>query len=536
MQNQKILRRIFKVFFSSSYNHLEQLRKLANECKSKLNKSTFEPRRVLFIHMHGSDYLLTFEGILVNRLRLEGVEPSYLTCSALPLCNNRRYFTVPDYPAICMNCNQHNRDHAEIIGCELKFLGEYERNGIRTLAQHATTELSLEQCLEFVWDGVPLGTLCAVSVSRYLCRDARNIDRPSDLWYFRRFLESGVILVDSLKTALMQLKPNVIIQNSGRFFWYAIADFIARERNIKVVSYEGDGGFGRTWMFREKVPASSLDISELWLAGCAPQLSDIQNQNLDHLLQERRSGSMVKGFVSKSSFSFETNLPRSIESLKGSVIALFSNLTFDSQVSERHTIFKGVIDWLSFTIQNIENSTATYVIRVHPAEAQEHEGEYSRERVIDELRDRGIRIPRNVVIISPAERVNSYALAERAQLSVVYTSTIGLELIIGGNQVVVCGLAHYIDKGFGIIPNTKEEYLSKILDIKEKSIPSSEEIELARSYGYTFWFKGIKQIKAFSTNSRFHVGKLLMDRPSRIVRGADAALDELIDLVLNKSI
>ncbi len=534
MQITKLFRRVWHAKWHTHRNFQEQLKRLSVACKVNF-KLAPETHRVLFIHMHSSDYLLALEGVLVNRLRLEGVEPAYLSCSSLPLCNNRRYFTAPDHSELCAQCNQRNHNNAIILGCDLKEVGEFESDNIRYLAHQATESLSLEQCLDFTWEGVPLGKLCAVSTSRFLCREARNITTASDLWYFRRFLESGIILADSLRRALLFLKPTVIVQNSGRFFWYAIADHLARENKIGVVSYEGDGGFGRTWMFRSKVPVSSLEIGEIWSAERDLRLTDGENEKLEKLIHDRRTGAMIKGFCDKGVFAFEPSLPPQLASISGPIIALFTNLTFDSQVSERHTIFNGVVDWLIYTIQNVSSSDATFVIRIHPAEAHEHEGEYSRERIMDELRDKGIRIPKNVVLIPPGEKINSYVLAERAQLSVVYTSTIGLELLIAGHQVVVCGLAHYSNKGFGINPTSKEEYISKIIGVKEKIVPSIKEIELAKSYGYTFWFKAVKPLQAFTTQGRFQVDQLLFDRPSKISRGTNVSLDEVIDMILLES-
>lgn len=511
-----------------------QIRRLSSACRSSVRLRDCH-HRVLFIHMHGSNYLLTLEAVLQNRLRLEGIEPSYLTCSSLPWCNNRRFFGVPDHSEMCSDCNKRNGHHSHLVGSDLRSLAEYETTGIRGMAADATDHLSLSDCLGFVWNGIPLGELCEVSASRYLCREVRNINRESDLWYFRRFVESGIILADSLAHALDSLTPTVIVQNSGRFFWYAIADFIARQKGIGVVSYEGDGGFGKTWMFRAKVPVSSLEIGELWAPKNGGELTLEEERELDSLLQARRSGSMIKGFSDNKAFAFSHDLPPLINEIRGPVVAMFTNLTFDSQVAGRHTIFNGVIDWIVYTIGRAKACPVTFVLRIHPAEAQEHEGEYSRERVLDELRDRDIEVPSNVIIIPPAERVNSYALAERAALSVVYTSTIGLELLLAGHQVIVCGRAHYAGKGFGITPITKEEYLWYLVRVNDRMIPSEKEVRLARSYGHAFWFRATRPLRAFTTRGRFQVAELLLDAPSRIARGANREVDAAIDLILSES-
>ncbi len=48
-----------------------------------------------------------------------------------------------------------------------------------------------------------------------------------------------------------------------------------------------------------------------------------------------------------------------------------------------------LLDWLTYTIRNVAGSSAYFVLLVHPAETQEHEGDYSRERVLEELGEGG---------------------------------------------------------------------------------------------------------------------------------------------------
>jgi lipid A disaccharide synthetase len=61
-------------------------------------------------------------------------------------------------------------------------------------------------------------------------------------------------------------------------------------------------------------------------------------------------------------------------------------------------------------------------------------------------------LPEYIRVISPEEKTNTYDLIAAADLGLVYTTTVGLEIAMSGVPVIVAGETHYRNKGFTLDP------------------------------------------------------------------------------------
>ncbi len=68
------------------------------------------------------------------------------------------------------------------------------------------------------------------------------------------------------------------------------------------------------------------------------------------------------------------------------IVSMFTNLSWDSAVAGRRTIFASMLDWARETVRFAAGKDFTLVIRVHPSETLIHEGNRTREHVIDDLK------------------------------------------------------------------------------------------------------------------------------------------------------
>jgi len=76
-------------------------------------------------------------------------------------------------------------------------------------------------------------------------------------------------------------------------------------------------------------------------------------------------------------------------------------------------------------------------------------------------------LPEFIHVIEPAEKVNTYDLIELADLGLVYTTTVGLEMALRGIPVVVAGQTHYRGRGFTYDPASWVEYFKMLGRILE---------------------------------------------------------------------
>jgi hypothetical protein len=111
--------------------------------------------------------------------------------------------------------------------------------------------------------------------------------------------------------------------------------------------------------------------------------------------------------------------------------------------------------------------------------------------MVDVVRQVLPQLPENIHLIGPREPVNTYDLVEVADLGLVYTTTVGLEMAMSGLPVIVAGQTHYRGRGFTIDPDSWVSYFKQMGQILPK--PSAfrltrEQVELAWRYAYRFFF------------------------------------------------
>jgi len=95
-------------------------------------------------------------------------------------------------------------------------------------------------------------------------------------------------------------------------------------------------------------------------------------------------------------------------------------------------------------------------------------------------------------LITPKDKMNTYDLMEVADLGLVYTTTVGLEMAMNGLPVIVSGSTHYRGRGFTHDPESWVSYLkmlNQILDNPQAFRLSRAQVEHAWRYAYSFFFE-----------------------------------------------
>ncbi|MGH2628507.1 MAG: hypothetical protein ACRDHY_17865, partial [Anaerolineales bacterium] len=146
----------------------------------------------------------------------------------------------------------------------------------------------------------------------------------------------------------------------------------------------------------------------------------------------------------------------------------------------------GMADWLALTVRHFAaRPDIQVVVRVHPGELL-GAGHTSEEIVHAALPS----LPRHVLLVPPDSKINTYDLVELADLGLVYTTTVGLEMAMAGVPVVVAGQTHYRGKGFTHDPAALAEYFALLdgLLARPGARLDPEQVETAWRYAYRFFF------------------------------------------------
>ena len=283
---------------------------------------------------------------------------------------------------------------------------------------------------------------------------------------------------------------SVIIPN-GSILEFGAVYLAAKNAGVRTLTYEFGEQRQRMWLAQDD-EVMRLDTAPLWSARGSIPLQKREIDALQELYQARRGGKIWANFARRwqSSASEGAQSARSQLGLDPDrpLALLCTNVVGDSLALGRQIFTDGMVDWLDKTTTFFaQHPEMQFVVRVHPGELL-GAGHPS----VEIVRARLPQLPEHVKVIPPESNINTYDLIEIADLGLVYTTTVGMEMAMSGVPVVVSGKTHYRGKGFTHDPDTLEEYyqtLNALLTNTHSSRLSQDEVQLAMRYAYRFFFE-----------------------------------------------
>lgn len=315
-----------------------------------------------------------------------------------------------------------------------------------------------------------------------------EVNRCDKFYQFR--YDRNLHAAKSLYNYLRQEKFDVAIMPNGTILEFGIAFRVCRFLKIPVSTYEFSDKRGATWLaHNEEIMHQNTD--ELWNAYAQHQLSTAELDEIKTLLSSRKNATTYGDYSRKWQRIPAEGQAIIREKLRLSdkpVVLLATNVLGDSLTLGRNTYTKSMSEWIIRTIQYfMERPEVQLVIRIHPGEALVKHGS-----ILDLIKKTLPQLPAHIKLIEPLDEVNTYDLMDVADLGLVYTTTVGLEMALRGIPVVVTGKTHYRNRGFTHDPATWVEYfklLNKLLSSIHETRLSEAQVALAWKYAYLFFFK-----------------------------------------------
>jgi len=216
------------------------------------------------------------------------------------------------------------------------------------------------------------------------------------------------------------------------------------------------------------------------------------------------------------------------------LFAAFPNLVWDSAAAGRDVGFAGLTSWLTSTIEIFSRRPNwQLVIRTHPAEVRST-GSVTQERLADNLKRHFKSLPANVCVIPPESPINSYALMRLADVGLVYTSTVGLEMALMGKPVCCAGKVHYRGRGFTFDVERVGAYESILEAALTQMALRSDQLQLARRFAYCVLFR--VPIPGLRSATCSDGGDLLFPLSSfeEVIPGRHAEIGHICSAILEK--
>jgi hypothetical protein len=284
-------------------------------------------------------------------------------------------------------------------------------------------------------------------------------------------------------------RPDVVIIPNGTIQEMGIVYRVARHLRIPTVTYEFSDQRQRIWVAQNS-EVMRQETSKLWEAKKDIPLSEDQLNRMKSLMMARQRASLWENFARL----WQGVQPQGGQQARAKldlderpVVLLATNVLGDSLTLGRQVFSRTMAEWISRTVQYfIGRPDVQLVIRVHPGEVLTHG-----QSMVDVVHEVLPQLPDNIRLIKPQDEVNTYDLMEVADIGLVYTTTVGMEMAMMGVPVIVAGKTHYRDRGFTHDPDSWVSYfklLGHMLNNPGEYRLTKEQVQSAWQYAYRFFF------------------------------------------------
>jgi hypothetical protein len=482
----------------------------------------------------GANHLVV-DCLLAHALQRRGAICQLLLCDLpeLPGCDER-FVGSPDNHRCQGDCISAKLPFLEVCGLDWVRLSRFLGDPATTLkmAVDLVRACPDEELTRFEYQGFRVGEWLGSSVASFLRSDSHGMD-PEVIEARRRYLISGLVALIGSRRWLDTLQPDILVVISGRHIFWRAAREIAQARGIKVVSREmfiesfdchvyavnsscEDPALPKAWAEAREIPLTPeqetlLDENLRGLPGYARQVA------YDPVLEAR-----------PAVIRTELNL-----SPDRRLLVLFTNVSWDLFVAERDFAFDGQMEWITATFDFLRrHPELDLVVRAHPAEVVPKF--QTRGRIIQQIEERLGPVPSNVRLIRPESTISSDTLRAMASLNLVYCSSVGMEAVIAGQPVLICGNPYYARKGFTINVDSPAQY-DRLLEEHAAGKPLQQPPrsgELARRFLYLFKFRyGIRMGLTSDSN---RTTTLKIQHLSELDPGRSFPLDTACDGILHR--
>lgn len=345
-----------------------------------------------------------------------------------------------------------------------------------------------------------------------------------------RYTEAAGKALAAARNLFARTKYDATVIHHGIYVPQGLFTHAAREAGVRVVTWH-TAYRERTCIFSHDDTYHRTMLTEPAEAWEHLELSGAQRKDILDYLYSRRSGKHdwvsfqrdhQKGFAGVAN---ELGLDRSRP-----FALLLTSVGWDARLHYHGCAYALQEDWMLETVRHFAtHPELQLIIRIHPAEILGSPP--SRQHLADVIRERVGTLPPNIFVIEPSHKANTYALAEQANVALIYNTKMGIELASLGIPVVVAGEAWIRGKGFSLDATSAEEYLTLLKSFPLKSMPEETQ-ERALRYAYHFFLRRMIPLHAIAPQSRWPLCQLRIDGIDALMPGKDPGLDIICDGIL----
>jgi len=207
---------------------------------------------------------------------------------------------------------------------------------------------------------------------------------------------------------------------------------------------------------------------------------------------------------------------------------LFSNIFWDIGISDCDSIYNSIIDWVLDSIRIVSLNTSCHLyVKLHPGET--FDTAKSIKGVREYIFEKYPILPKNITIITPELKINTYDLFPFINTTIVFNGTIGLESLFKNIPVIITGEAPYGNLNLVNEPKNVSEYEQMLIGSKKLITPKRDTLEL---FAYFYFIKTCMPWNLTESAYADNFKGFTFDSLEDILQGKDKYLDHLCNCIL----
>lgn len=452
--------------------------------------------RILVATSVGSNHnVLSVDTMVAVALTLRGARVEFALCdAALPACIAIKHGGVPpkvllaaERPPRCPDCFPAGAAVVEQLGLPLNRLSAWLTDDEHATARALAEKVAFPDIPRFELDGAKVGEHALAGALRYLARGDLEAE-PEGEAVLRRYFRAALLTVLGMDRMLESRGIDVVVVNHGIYTPQGLVREAAARRGVRIVTWNPSYK-KQTLVFSHDDSYHHTMISEETELWEELTLDDDRSTALDHYLESRRRGSHDWIWFNKEvADDSGTKLAALGADGRRPIVTLLTSVVWDAQLHYESNAFPGMVDWVRFTIAYFATRPdLQLVIRIHPAEVTG--ANPSRQRMADEIARCFPVLPENVLVVPAESDLSTYALLDRSNAALIYSTKTGIEAAARGLPTIVAGEAWIRGKGFSHDAVTPAGYRQTLDRLPLVDRMSGAELQRARRYAYHFFFR-----------------------------------------------
>lgn len=363
---------------------------------------------------------------------------------------------------------------------------------------------TIEEAINYEYEGYNYG-LGPISCIMSLTRDY-DFDLKKWQGFLKKYFKTQYIIFKNLEELYEKYKFDEIHTFNGRMPSMYPAVSYARKNNIPYYIYERGANINKHRTICNNVPHDfnylKEDIKTHWENG-----TEGKEELAKKWFDDRRAGK-YQALHSYTKDQIKDLLPKGFDFNKENIAIFNSSIdeiyAFDSW---KHPFAKNENEVLAKLFEHYKNDLSKhFYLRIHPNLAKAKKNNTSQIKELEIFKNKY----KNVTIIEPDDKIDSYALIEAVDKVVVSYSTVGCEATYWGKVAIIAGKSPYEDLDCAYKANSLDELYS-LIDNKTL-IPKPKENTYPYGYRNQVYGEENRYYKAISHNEGEFLGLKLSDK------------------------